>query len=110
MRHYVVGPISTVFSDRFSMLNVLCKSENSSVVHATVAGIQRKIVSPVDLCWQLTVSNVSYTFAVLEFKRPGSINGDHWNSALNDEFVTETARPMSATRTHVTSAKLACAT
>jgi len=92
MRHYIIGPVNTVFHDRFPSFRIECKSENSSTVIANIRGVDRKVISRVDLCWQLTVSNVSYTFAVLEFKRPGSIQAHQWSVALNNQAIFGSAR------------------
>ena len=92
MRHYIIGPVNVVLRNRFTSYNILCKSENSSVVEAQIHHVRRKVISRVDLCWQLTLANVTRTFAVLEFKRPGSIQGDQWSVALNGQAVSGSAR------------------
>ena len=90
MRHYIIGPVNTVFCDRFPSLNAASKSENSSIVSANIRSVMRNVISRVDLCWQFSASD--RTFAVLEFKRPGSIQSDQWSMALNDQPVLRSAR------------------
>ena len=90
-RYYITAPVGNVLSDVFRGYNIQCKSESSSIAEVTIDGTSKKILSRVDLCWQLTCGQ-TYIFAVLEFKRPGCIRADHWSRAIHGQPVGESAR------------------
>jgi hypothetical protein len=95
MRQYVIGPVSTVMHNRFPNRRIDCLSEHSSTVDIVIPGVgPGKVVSRVDMCWRLysTTRSAYYVFALLEFKRPGSILREDWLPALYDQPVEGNAR------------------
>lgn len=77
---HILGPVNMVLANNLyvhggAQLHITSKSE---AVHATANGE----VTRVDLSYQVVVEQVSYTFAVVEFKRPGALDLRNWEPAM----------------------------
>ena len=91
-RYYITTPVGNVLSNVFPRHHIQCKSESSNVGQAFIEGAWKKVITRVDLCWQLTTSGQTYTFAVMEFKRPGCIKDIEWGPALRGQPLIESAK------------------
>jgi len=93
-RSYIVTPVELVLCQN-SPYTIRCTAEDSHT-RKVPTGISENDtvshISRVDLSWSVKVLENWYRFAVLEFKRPGAINGADWSPAIQNHSVVGSAK------------------
>jgi hypothetical protein len=92
LRYYIGTPVGNVLSYTYPTYEITSNAEMPGWGDIVIDGQLKHVLARVDLSWQLVYSGFRYVFAILEFKRPGSIKWDEWAPATRNLPVGPSAR------------------